>query len=371
MQLNHSEQALGAELTTEFLEALEERAVEFAWGAGGLLHRHFAAGVKAESKSKTHYDPVTEADRESEAYLREQIHAAYPEHSILGEEGDDLVGTSDFLWVLDPLDGTANFVNRLPFFAVSVGVLHQGQPVAAAIYTPTSELLTESVFHAHLGGQTMLSPQARLRRGASGDRVASGDNEVPVKVADSPQPEPAHLSGLPGNYWRSIRFSGDVRRSPGEVRTLGSIALELSMTACGTLQYAIFNSPKIWDVAAGVLLVQQAGGLPLVRHGGNGVWSPFHRFEPRSGEPKGLDAYRKWSGTIIVGNPEMAWAVANNFHRPVQLARKVGSFVSKVRQQLPLFGGNGMRKPSGPAKDETAPSPERDANAGSMGNRSP
>ena len=312
------QQALGTEISPELLKGLEENAVAFAQGAGAVLRKHFQTGIKAESKSKTHYDPVTKADRESEAYLRGEIHKAYPNHSILGEEGDDLVGDSDFLWVLDPLDGTANFVNRLPFFAVSVGVLYRGQPVAAAIYTPTSELLKESVFHARLGAQTML-------------------DDVPVRVPENPQPVPSQLSGLPGHYWRSIRFSGEVRRSPGEVRTLGSIALELSMTACGTLQYAIFNAPKIWDVAAGVLLVRQAGGLPLYRQGRGRTWAPLDKFEPLAGPQQGLDGYRKWSGAVIVGNPEIAWSVANSFHRPVRLTQGIHSLVRRIRQ-LPLWG---------------------------------
>ena len=314
-----------------FLQELEAKAVEYARGAGEVLRRHFKTPLKVESKSKSRYDPVTAADRESEEYLRAAIRRDYPSHGVLGEEGEDLVGEDpDFLWVLDPLDGTANFVNHLPFFAVSIGVLYRNQPVVAAIYAPTSELLQEGVFHARLGGPAFLE-----------DR--------PVTVAGNPLPEPSQLTSLPGHYWRRMRFSGGVSRSPGEVRTLGSIALELALTACGTLQYAVFDFPKIWDVAAGVLLVKQAGGLALLQQGRGKPWFPLERFEPRAGGESPLDGYRKWSGTVIGGNPEIAWAVAGSFRRPPRVLQKIRSLVRKVRQ-LPLWKTVGS--PSPPSEEE-------------------
>lgn len=330
-------------LDDAFLQELEENATEFAAGAGGILLRYFKTALEVEYKSRGRRDPVTAADRESETYLRSAISDVYPAHSILGEEGKDLAARdADFLWVLDPLDGTTNFISGLPFFSVSVACLYRGEPAAAAIFVPTSGLLEEGVFHARQGGQTFL-------------------NGVPVAVADNSEPDPAQPASLPAHYWRRIRFSGNVRAAPGEVRTLGSIALELALTASGTLQYAVFDRPKIWDVAAGVLLVKQAGGLVLLQQGNRRPWLPLERFEaadlsaPSGGrrpvsEPADplseLEGYRRWAGTIIAANPEVAWQVAGAFHRPSQVLRRVGHFVGRMRQ-LPLLRALAEREQPG------------------------
>ena len=133
-----------------------------------------------------------------------------------------------------------------------------------------------------------------------------------------------------------MRFSGEVRRSLGEVRTLGSIAQELALTAYGTLQYSIFSRPKIWDVAAGVLLAKSAGGLALLRQGRGEPWVPLERFQPRAGSQSELDGYREWSGAVVVGNPEIAWTIATSMRRPLTLPRPVGSLLRKAHQLLPL-----------------------------------
>ncbi len=304
--------------TPEFLEALEANAVRFARSAGAIILQHFQTNVSVEYKSRGNRDPVTAADNASEEYLQHAIHEAYPSHSVLGEEGHDIIGeNADFLWALDPLDGTVNFLNGLPFFAVSIGVLFRGEPVAAAVYVPTSSVLTEGVFHARLGGEAFFE-------------------ERRLAVCDNPLPEGAQLSSLPGHYWGQMRFSGELRRSLGEVRTLGSIAVELALTASGTMQYAVFNAPKIWDVAGGVLLVKCAGGLALSQSRRGQPWLPLPKFEPMAGAQDALDGYRRWSQTVIAGNPEIAWALAEHMYRPSHPLQPVRELVRKVKQ-LPLW----------------------------------
>lgn len=303
-----------------YLSQMEADAVAFARGAGEILLRYFKGQFEVEYKGSDRHNPVTTADKESEQYLHRAIHERYPDHSILGEEGNNLLGAGDYLWVLDPLDGTNNFVNRLPFFAVSVGVLYRGEPVVGAVFVPTSGLLEQGVYHAHLGGGAFF-------------------NRVPIHVAGNGMPDEGHLSALPGGYWRRLRFSGEVRNHPGEVRTLGSIAVELALTADGTLQYAVFGSPKIWDVAGGVMLIREAGGLPLTHADRSKPWTPLERFEPgRGGEtPEG---YRNWKGAVVVGNPEMAWNVATAMYgapRPGEFAKPVTNALKWARQQIPLF----------------------------------
>lgn len=300
------------------LRQIETDAVSFARAAGGLLRKRFRTALEVEYKSRGNRDPVSIADKESEEFLTSAIHAAYPSHCVLGEEGNDLEGTDqDMLWVLDPLDGTVNFLNGLPFFAVSIGVLHRGAPVAAAIYVPASPLVEEGVFHTRMGSPSYLE-------------------DDPITVTPNPRPEASQLSSLPAMFWRQMAFQGELRNGLGEVRALGSIAVEAALTAAGSMQYAVFNGPKIWDVAAAVLLVKNAGGLTLTRSSSGQPWLPLERFEPHSPAKDVLDGFRRWSQTIVVANPELAWSVAESMRRPATMIRPIQA-VLKLARQLPLL----------------------------------
>lgn len=277
--------------------------------------RRFRTSLDVEYKTQGQRDPVTAADKESESFLQAAIQDAYPTHSILGEEGSADVGREpDFLWALDPLDGTVNFINGLPFFAVSVGVLYRGEPIAGAIFVPTSGLLQQGVFHA--------------RRGS-----AAFFEETSISVARHPLPQSSRLTGLPANYSRMMRFSGPIRQTVGDVRALGSIAVELVLTACGTMQYAVFNRAKLWDVAAGVLVVKQAGGLSLTQDRRGGPWYPLQRFTPPQKGATGPEGYRQWNNAVVVGNPEIAWAVATHLHRPPRIMRSIREFFGRLRRR--------------------------------------
>ena len=133
------------------LEEIEVFSVQIAREAGHILLDHFNKPLEVSYKGKNDTDPVTEADRSSDVYLKQAIKGKYPEHNIVSEEGGiSSQSSSPFTWVLDPLDGTANFINGLPFFAVSVGVLWKNQPVIGSIYFPASHETTEGVYHTFL-----------------------------------------------------------------------------------------------------------------------------------------------------------------------------------------------------------------------------
>ena len=136
---------------------IEAAAVEFARGAGDLLASHFGRALSVEYKDKAQQDPVTAADKETQAYLVDQISRRFPDHGVLGEEDDASLdgerSAADFLWVLDPLDGTTNFMNGLPVYASSIGVLYRGRPLAGAVYIPwPSANASGVVVHCHVGG---------------------------------------------------------------------------------------------------------------------------------------------------------------------------------------------------------------------------
>jgi myo-inositol-1(or 4)-monophosphatase len=288
---------------------IEDAAVGWAREAGAILLSRFRTKLLVEYKSKGKVDPVTEADREAERFLHQSIHGRFPAHGVLGEEGAEALQDAPFIWVLDPLDGTTNFVNGLPLWCVSVGVLWRNRPVAAAIFTPSGPGATPAVFHARAGGG------------------AAMDGE-PMRVADEPEPTKARLSGLPGHYWQDMRFR--TRKPPGlgETRTLGSTALELGLIGAGVLQYGVFWGPKIWDVAAGVLIVREAGGEVACRNEQTKRWKPTRMFDPPTGEQTRL---RQWKGSIIAGSPNVVRLIARDVATRRNLLSPIGPLWRRLR----------------------------------------
>ena len=287
----------------ESLKSLEAAAIEMARGAGELLASRFGTGIEVEFKDRNKKaDPVTEADRASQGYLRVAIERGFPGHGILGEEGLQVQGKeAEFLWVVDPLDGTTNFLRGLSIYGVSVGVLYAGRPVAGAIAIPGPGGRPTQVFHARARGGAFLDGR-------------------PIHVAEAKRPAPTQLVCLPGRYNSMLRFVGDLRRHPGEVRGTGSMAFELAHTALGTFLYALFFTPQVWDVAAGVLLVKEAGGEALMRRKAGMAWRPLERFGPDDlTVPRSLEELRKWRASLIVGNRDVVRFVAAHIRRPFRL----------------------------------------------------
>ena len=232
---------------------------------------------------------MSDVDREVESYLRAAIVAEFPQHGILGEEGEDRgPAGAEFWWVLDPLDGTTNYVNHLPLFGVSVAVLRQGMPQAGAIFLPGEAPLHGGVYHCVRGGGSWL-------------------NEEPLTLVPQPAAE-RHLTALPAHYWWRFRPSREMARRMGEVRSLGSVVCELALTARGVFQYAAFGAPRIWDVAAGALLVAEAGGAVLVRE--DGQWHPLAAFTPPRRQSGPTAPLRDWRAPLVAGNAETAPFVA-------------------------------------------------------------
>ena len=266
------------------LRELEAAAVRLARGAGAVLLRYQPGGTRADYKGKDGNDPVTEADLRVEEYLREEISREFPEHGMVAEESAEATGVddADFLWAVDPLDGTKNFVAGLPFYAVSIGLLYRGMPVVGSLFLP-STFAGEGVYHARAGG------------GAFAE-------ETPLRVNPNALPEPSGLASLPASYGRGFASKGKGRRGLGEMRTMGSIACEMVLVARGVFQVAVFTGSHIWDVAAGVVLIREAGGDVLEwRRGG---WRRLQEFVARDGE-RGAQALRRWRAPLLAGNPGM------------------------------------------------------------------
>ena len=284
---------------------LEDFAVSLAWGAGSVLMEYFSGdwsdSLDVEYKDKNQRDPVTSADKATQDYLINEISNKFPGHGILGEE-DSTDSTNDaqvpdFLWVLDPLDGTTNFINGLPVFASSIGLIYKGWPLIAALYIPWPNSRGGFVLHCHRGGGCY------------------ADDKV-VSVYETATPVANRLIGLPGYFVQNMRFSKNIKSSPGELRTTGSIAYELAMTACGILQYAVIGAPRMWDMLAGALAVQEAGGTIMIRLPGEKVYGPMGSLFPDqyNGSPT-FKQLRNWVGPLIGGNRQLAPLIQGNIRR--------------------------------------------------------
>ena len=293
----------------ESAEALAASAAEFAGAAGELLLGLFGKRVEVDYKNKQKTDPVSEADRASQRALTDSIAARYPGHAVLGEEKpkdeeeakrEAAQSLPDYLWVLDPLDGTKNFLNGLAVWGCSVGVLHRGRPVAGAIFTP------ESSGSGGDGGGTV------YRAWAGGGAWRDGR---PIRVAGEDQPTGKRIATLPGAYWTQFRATGPLKRSLGEIRSTGSMAYEQALVARGGLHYAILGTPSIWDVTAGVLLVKEAGGEALALRPGSQRWDPLASFYPQGEAPKDLGAARRWRRPLLFANPALGRFIAAHIRK--------------------------------------------------------
>ncbi len=221
--------------TSELVPAMQEIARE----AGALLMTYFARRVKVEYKGEV--DLVTEADRASEALITDRIHARWPRHSLLAEEGTRTQGDGDYQWYVDPLDGTTNFAHGFPVFCVSMAVEHQGKRVAGVIYDPTRDELfaAEAGSGAYLNSRRIhVSKVAKL----SESLLATGF--------------PSHKRHKSPN----IHFYHQITLRTHGVRRAGSAALDLAGVACGRFDGFWEFNLNPWDTAAGVLLVEEAGG---------------------------------------------------------------------------------------------------------------
>ena len=223
-----------------------EAAAGIAREAGALINEYLARHIGFELKGE--FDLVTEADRASEALIVARLKKEFPTHTIVGEEGGARQGSSEFRWYVDPLDGTTNFAHGFPAFNVSMGLERAGALIAGVIYDPTRDEL----FSAEKGAGAFL-------------------NQRPIHVSKTSRLEASLLAtGFPSRkrhlninihfYYQAAMLSHGVRRA-------GAAALDLAYVACGRLDGFWEFALHPWDIAAGVLLIREAGGTCTDMHG--------------------------------------------------------------------------------------------------------
>lgn len=229
---------------TEFIKTAESAARK----AGAYLMGRFQGDLLIEKKGEI--DLVTDADRESERIIKDTILGEYPDHKILAEEGGNSIADSDYFWLVDPLDGTTNFSHGFPVWSVSIALLVKGEIIAGCIYNP----ILDECFKAEKGTGAYLNGKA----------ISVSSTE---KLGDS-----LLATGFPYDIRRSdddnIKEFTSFAKSARAVRRAGSAALDLAYVASGRFDGFWEFKLAPWDLAAGTLMVVEAGGNVTSFEGG-------------------------------------------------------------------------------------------------------
>jgi myo-inositol-1(or 4)-monophosphatase len=218
-------------------------AVEAARAGGEVLRRRFALRERLRVEVKAKHDYVTEVDREAEAAVIEVLRRRFPDHAILAEEGSTGGGHAAYRWIVDPLDGTTNFIHGVPAFAVSIGLMDERGLIAGAVHDPCRC----ETFHAHRGGGAFLD----------GSRIACTELDhldAALIATGFPFREMVRLPAYLAAFERFVRSTSGLRRA-------GSASLDLAYTACGRYDGFFEVGLKPWDLAGGALVVMEAGGI--------------------------------------------------------------------------------------------------------------
>lgn len=223
------------------LRAYARVASQAAVAAGSILARHVGRPKRVETK-RSAIDLVTEIDRASERLIDRIVRRAYPAFGFFGEEQGERRSKTSYRWIVDPLDGTNNFVHGFPFFGVSIGLEGDGRMLVGVIYDP----LRRELFVATKGGGAWLNGRrihVSPTRALGHSLVSTGFSSKFLK-----QTQPY------------LRWFQTLQRSSHGVRRMGSTVISLAAVACGRLEGFYERDLWPWDIAAGMLLVQEAGG---------------------------------------------------------------------------------------------------------------
>lgn len=214
-------------------------AIEAAQAAGGLLRANF--GLAAKVDENLAHDIKLELDRRSQTLIESLLLARYPEHAIYGEEGMRGDPDSEYQWIIDPIDGTVNYFYGIAHFAVSIALRRAGKILAGVIYDPMRDELW-----------------------AVAEGMPATLNGLPIRVSDRTQLGEAvvsvGVSKTAESVERSLPLFQRMLREAKKCRMMGSASLDIAYVACGRLDAYVESQISLWDIAAGLLLVEAAGG---------------------------------------------------------------------------------------------------------------
>src|SRR5688572_15412003 len=218
-------------------------AVRAARRAGSVINRAALEGGGFDVRAKQKNDFVTKVDHAAEAAIIETVRKAYPDHAVLAEESGATPGEAEYQWIIDPLDGTTNFIHGFPQYCVSIAIRHRGALAHGVIYDPNrNELFTASKGRGAFLNDRRIRVSKCLRLGDA--LVGTG----------FPFRELTRIDRYTGQMKNMMEKSAGVRRA-------GAAALDLAYVACGRLDAFWEMGLSPWDMAAGALMIQEAGGL--------------------------------------------------------------------------------------------------------------
>ncbi|HXF06587.1 MAG TPA: inositol monophosphatase family protein [Blastocatellia bacterium] len=243
---------------------MRELAIQVAREAGALL-RDYAGRTIAVSQKSSAIDLVTEVDLLSERLIVERISTHYPKHQILAEESGQTAVASDYRWLIDPLDGTTNYAHGYPFYCVAIALEYKGEIILGVVYDPNRDEL----FVAERG-------------------AGATCNGRPIRVSRTARlTESLLATGFPYDVRRrpttSLDYFGRFVLTAQAIRRDGSAALDLCYLACGRFDGFWEQGLAPWDMAAGFLIVEEAGGRVTTFDGG-----PFTIYKPEMLATNGL-----------------------------------------------------------------------------------
>ncbi len=242
---------MSSEIQYKDLQVFLEAAIKAAKMGGTVLNRYWKDDIRLEVDEKGINDFVTQVDKDSEKEIVSFLRSRFTDHDIVAEEFSRERAGSRFLWLIDPLDGTTNYIHRLPLFCVSIALLIDGEISVGAVHDPARE----ETFHAIKGQGAFLNGKklsVTRPKSLAGCLLATG---FPFRQ----QPRMK-------NYLEA--FETFMRRTAG-IRRAGSAALDLCYTAAGIFDGFWEMGLSSWDIAAGVLFIQEAGGIVSDFHGGD------------------------------------------------------------------------------------------------------
>ena len=297
------------------LKEFETVAVEAATKAGAYILDRIMSPMEIESKTgRPGRDLVTDVDRNSQIIIADIIAERFADHQFLGEEDqkEDVDPADDLVWAVDPIDGTANYVNGSMIHAVSVALMHRGTPIVGAVWSPwpTSDD-GGIVVHARLNGGT--------KRNGDTMQVLSPTDELGRPVS-------GRLSVLPGNARTAFKFDKRMRGHAGDVRVTGSASHEMANVGTGLYQYAIGGTAAVWDFAAAIIIVREAGGDVMILSR-DGAWHPFNGWsQPYANDKDTFKQLRDWRGIMLASHPKTMRFISENVQprRPNQIGRLLG-----------------------------------------------
>jgi histidinol phosphatase-like enzyme (inositol monophosphatase family) len=245
-------------LAPERLAALDDFLIELNRASAAAIAPLFRADHGLEDKGHAGwFDPVTAADKGAEAAIRKLISERYPEHGVIGEEYGEDRPDAEFVWVLDPVDGTRAFIAGLPLWTTLIALRHNGRPVLGSIGQP----FLDELYVGHAGGSRL------MRRGESHPLRVRPCPRLTDAVIATTDPEGC-FDGAELGAWTQVRAAARLAR-------LGCDAYAYAMVAAGTMDMVIEAGLKSWDIDSAIPLIEGAGGLvtdwrgaPVGQHGG-------------------------------------------------------------------------------------------------------